>query len=381
MNMIQKELSEAAKNVSYMLLARIDHAKRANHDGLIILINEEFMRFQGRDWKIILPRMLSDRNLALPYPSLLLKMGIDFEVPISQFEIGRKEIQTYLLTTELIKSFKPLQISSFSKNSLFTPPHPNEFLKNIDDTQFLLINEKNIVPSGLSEGSNYDMKGKKFLDTIAFKPIEDLASNSSSPSPSSSIWSTSASVLTLGLLGSRKSDPKTPPIKEISSKKSSKDAENRIKLLFIQDPNLLILINPAKIDGKSTFKVFVAAPLLYSDAKVDSTNRKKFKIIIRSWHPLQNLSRIDTLSEETADSNGPISPSSQSGSQQSGISGRKSEGFLKSALKSQFYEITLQMDSEQGSMLAVQHIESRRLALTQLKLNQLASTLKEWTEK
>ena len=58
---------------------------------------------------------------------------------------------------------------------------------------------------------------------------------------------------------------------------------------------------------------------------------------------------------------------------------KKSESFLSKTVKSNFWQVSLTMDTEQACHLAVQHIDSKRQNITKEKLGQLKRLLTEYS--
>lgn len=352
---LSQQVRESSRIAANALLSRFD-----SHfsEMLLILINEEIKRFQGRKWKAIFPRMVTEKLLMVPSCSKFkIRMGIDFEVPISQVETVRREVQHFLLFRVLLKQLlhytvynREVEFSTFDLSSL------------INDKDFLSVEESNLVPDHLMEGSSFDMKGKKFLDTTIFSDDDEKSNHHGSPSTSANSSSWSASML--GLMGGNSRRQSAGGGRSGTEKSSSKD---RDKYLFVQDPNLLLIILQRRIDGKSVFKIHTVAPLLYTDAKIDLANKHKFTIMVRSWKGITNLKKIDMETGED-----------QSEDDAAKFANKKFEGYLKQPERSSIYQISLMMDTEQASALAVQHIESRRKALNAIKIEKLKTLLMKW---
>lgn len=240
------------------------------------------------------------------------------------------------------------------------------------------------------------MRGKRFLDSVLVHSGLNQPSGSASGSASSqqggSIWATSASILTLGYLGggNRRSLPAssggalpgTPPSKSGKQKsEGSKGAAPTQNILFIQEPAVLLLISQDKTHSKIGFKVFAAIPLLYVDAKVDPEDKRRFKVIVRSWRPLPQMCRVESEGVSAA----AAEDDSATGSAAPGLAamhktrrGAQSEGYRKASERSTFWTVTLAMETEQACMLAVQHIESRRQEISAQKLLRLKTILNTW---
>ncbi len=287
-----------------------------------------------------------------------IRFGIDFEVPISQVETVRREVQHFLLFRILLKQLMNYTIYKHETEI------PNFDLSTlINDKDFLSVEESNLVPDHLVEGCSFDMKGKKFLDTSIFSDDEERHGIPSALPGTVQTTPGSWSASMLGLIGnSRKQINSTGRV--TGDKTSNKD---RDKFLFVQDPNLLLIILQRRIDGKSVFKIHTVAPLIYTDAKIDLANKHKFSIMVRSWKGITNLKKLDMESPEDG-----IEDDSTK------FTAKKFESYLKQPERSSIYQISLIMDTEQASALAVQHIESRRKALNAIKMEKLKNLLIKW---
>ena len=109
------------------------------------------------------------------------------------------------------------------------------------------------------------------------------------------------------------------------------------------------------------------APLLYTDAKIDLNDRHQMTIMVRSWKGIPNFKKLEV---EGADSIDDFETSNKAV--------KRSETYLKAPERSSMYQISLVMDTEQACGLAVHHIESRRKALTAIKMEKLKSLLSNW---
>jgi hypothetical protein len=366
------KIREVCSVVSNNLLQRLENQFT---EIMLIIINEEMKRFHGRKWKTVFPKMVSNRYLLFNGKARSFEpLGIDFEIPVSQVENLRKDIQTFLMIRGLY-----LYLHN-SLNQQVTPlvnagrvPLDEDFVSYISDRQFLNLDEMNIIPETIQENKYFDMKGKKFLDcsvgcSARLPGGASLAvDNAASTSGNNSLWSSSTSVLTLGLVN-RKNSPSKSTINNGTkkSKEPERTKEGEVKVLFVQDPLFLVFVSQQRLDGKSVFKVFLVAPLLYCDAKVDLNDRCRLKVVVRSWLSQPNMLKNDSeiaLSQE---------------SDMSSVRAYKSGAFLKTAEKSSFYYQTVKMETEQACSLAVQHIESRRKALITQKLEKLKTILTSW---
>eukprot|EP01031_Cornospumella_fuschlensis_P030709 gene30709-37105_t len=336
---VLREVREACRSAGQSLLARLSSSFS---EVLLIIINEETKRFAGRSWRNAFPRMVSNKLLFLPaVAALTVRLGIDFDMPISPTESMRKEVQVFLLLRALFKMHCQHVLQAVSVGL------DDELGNYVND--FLILDDANIIPvHACIVGATYDMKGKKFLDAIL--PV--AASGSSTPttqSPSSSGYSLTASatsILTFGLVGgsggsSRRSSFSSPskgvksptsnttsPVPATTGSSAPPTQVSKLKLLFVQDPNMLMLTMQDKSAGKSVFKVHILAPLLYSDAKVDLHERRRLKIIVRSWRPLSNMQRLDAEGGEGNNADG-----TESNRNSVKLTPKPMEGFLKAAEK------------------------------------------------
>lgn len=380
---VLKEVREACRSAGQALLARLSSSYS---EVLLIIINEETKRFAGRSWRNAFPRMVVNKLLFLPsMAALTTRLGLDFDMPISPTESMRKEVQVFLLLRALFKMHCQHVLRAMSVQT------DDELGNYVND--FLCLDDANIIPVHVCiVGSTYDMKGKKFLDAIL--PVAATGTTTpttQSPSSSYSLTASATSILTFGLVGgsgssSRRSSFSSPskgvkspasnatsPVPAAGTGAASTPTQvNKLKLLYVQDPNMLMLTVQDKSAGKSVFKVHILAPLLYSDAKVDLHERRRLKIIVRSWRPLSNMQRLDV--EESSNGDG-----SESNRNSIKLAPKPMEGFLKAAEKSQLWHVTLVMDTEQACSLAAQHIESRRKQITAQKIDQLRSILSNWS--
>lgn len=387
LNRVGIAVHEAVRNAALVLLSR---AESHLAEVLLILVREEVDRFKGRQWKEIYPKLFAEKGLI--YPSLFGQpdiMGFDYMIPVSQVETIRKELQVFLLLRALSH-----YLATTARTSSELRNVPFELCNFISDTGFLSLEEESIVPVALRVGSPYDMKGKKFLDSTVVLPMTsttnsvETANNGSKALPSRSsqvnslVTASATSIFTFGMFGSssRSSLGGRSSITNGSSSSSganggrdAKQGRDGIlssalghKLLFVQDNTVLQLVSTTKVDGKSVFKMNVAAPLLFTDAKLDLENKKRLKIFVRSWIDIGNMQK------SVADEDN--SPRIGSSSSQS-----RTTLFLKPARKATLYEIELIMDTEQAAALAIQHVENRRRALHAQKLEEFKRKVSYWT--
>jgi hypothetical protein len=129
------------------------------------------------------------------------------------------------------------------------------------------------------------------------------------------------------------------------------------------------------------FKVFASVPLLYTDAKIDPDDRKRFKILVRSWKALPQMCRVEPEGVSNCEESETTASSSGTGAQQSQHRTRRgwqTESYRKASDRSTFWSLTLAMETEQACMLAAQHIENKRQELFAQKMNRLKGMLRCW---
>lgn len=323
-----------------------------------VIVNEEIKRYSGRDWKAMFGKMVGHRWLIFP-AKITLKMALDYSAPITKADFFREELHAFLMLKKLLLLGK-------SSNCDFTEEN---IFQLVDGDDFLVMSEATILGEQYIEEKAFEMKGKKFLDAIiiqsvcADQPSPAIKSNSNESNSSSSITST----LTFGLLGSSKRQSRNPKSRsnEATSDYKSPFTVSGLKVLFVQDPHLLLLVSQQKVDGKSTFKIKVVAPLLYADAKQDDIEKRKFKLVVRSWRNLETMSKVENI--VVNDHGGELYE-------------RNNESYLKPPPRSSLFEASIIMDTEQASSLAVQHIESRRKLLLSTKSDSIKSFLCKWAQ-
>eukprot|EP01034_Spumella_vulgaris_P023897 gene23897-30175_t len=392
-----RELKSAVKYAALTLLARTDGPQS---EVLLNLVREEMRRYEGKKWKTVAFRMYGDILLFLPATNTnMRRLGIDFDIPISQAESIRKDIQCFLILRALYTHV--VALSQFSKDTT----HTADLCSAIKDATFLSLDEANVLPPHIADGLSYDMRGKRFLDSVLIHSGAtqlQLASDKSSSESSSlsSGGSSLASILSLGYLGgSRRSSTgsssggsATPPRtskRHSANITSGGDTKGGVvvvagahqNILFIQEPTILLLISQDKTHTKIGFKVFAAVPLLYTDAKIDPEDRKRFKVLVRSWKPLPQMCRVEPEGVSTCDDADATAPGSGAGAQQSQHRTRRgwqTESYRKASERSTFWSLTLAMETEQACMLAVQHIENKRQELFAQKMTRLKGMLRCW---
>lgn len=118
----------------------------------------------------------------------------------------------------------------------------------------------------------------------------------------------------------------------------------------------------------------------FTDAKTDPDDKRKFKVVVRSWKALPQMSRLEpegiianTIDDESNNSIPGMAAINKT------RRGSQSECFRKPSERSTFWTLTLSMETEQAAVLAVQHIESKRQELFLQKMNKLKSILNAWS--
>eukprot|EP01039_Chlorochromonas_danica_P009625 gene9624-10640_t len=402
---VLKEVREACRSAAQSLLARLS---TSFSEVMLVLINEEIKRFAGRQWKTCFQRMSTSKLLFLPpTPTHLATLGIDFDMPISQTETIRKEVQIFLLLRALFKLHLSQDNVKPVGNAVTSKGLPREELSQcVRDQDLLCLEENNMISSQYCLGMIFEMKGRKFLDAVVHVQVStqtDTTTTATASSFTSSIFFGWGSASSSSRRGSSFSSPTKSGRKAVDSPARSATSSpappttTKMRLLFVQDPDLLILTCQDKTAGKSVFRIHILAPLLYTDAKVDLLDRRKLKVLVRSWKPMANMNKLELdFSEGGAgltdmdlvnsitthsshltnalygDNSDKLSPASAKRVQMN------NDSYLKPCEKSQLWQISLVMDTEQACSLAVQHIESRRKAITAQKVDKLRSVLSNW---
>jgi hypothetical protein len=481
LDVLGQALQSAVRSAASTLLAR---AESSFAEMLLILIREEIDRFQGRSWKELHAKMFSEKGLIFPHSpqSHSDVMGLDFLIPISHVETMRKEVQIFLMLRAVLH-YLSTSLASFGDGKLL----PFEFGTFLLDCAFLSLEDESIVPSHLRSGSQFDMKGKKFLDSTVLVPntpanatsandsisasssggkspviVRNSSSsnnhatshnntsnsNSSSGTPAAAVSSnapnaSSSSIFSFGLFGKSSSNSNIANSVANNNRNGGSTGTSSVllsgvslgqKLLFVQDAHVLQLITASKIDGKSVFKVHVVAPLLYVDAKLDMHNKKRLKLVVRSYktsipgmrkmdlsfpseeggmnpgstsqqnhsllgnhvmmssssghNPIFLLSASSSSSSLAASNSGvpsafgptsgSNSPPADNNKRATSDSSMRPVVFLKPVRKAAMYEVDLLMDTEQAASLAMQHVENRRRQLQQQKVDECKKKMQYW---
>lgn len=348
-----------ASTFNFILEKVCERAEKCFED-VLVLINEELKRYSGVNWTSSFERMVNLPTLILP-DSTFQYFSPDYKESKSEVEILKLEFHAMLLLKVMLDNFKNLlmkNVNGVSNGPLFG------LIADCGD--FASMQETSILGELGIGNATVDMKGKKFLDAI----IVQLPDQHDTPKSNSNENSSITSSLTFGLLGSMKRQNRTPKSHTSESSSNNKTAVvvSGTKVLFVQDPTFLLLVSQQKHDGKSTFKVKTVAPLLFTEAKQDLIEKKKFRLTVQSWRSFDNIDIFDSitpLEEKRVSSN-------NCGSE------RIIDGFLKFPHKSQFFELTIIMDTEQACTLAVMHIQQRRKAMQLHHLNSFKHIVQQW---
>lgn len=432
---------------------------------LLVLINEELKRIQGRRWRSTFSKMVNDRSYMFPTIPLYspIPTSIEYEIPVSQVELMRRQVQIFLMSLALFKYVEKVidlsvsfednsnnepasdsctvdstidsessdksviadtSITSLTKSSgkkrkyykELTEDRPTmasvglgedllgDFFSIIDEEALWAFDEDHILPEDvLSKGGaggtggggfteNYNMKGKKFLDAIHYttqevhqevQPVEPDVRKGILSIFSGRRRSSSHTSHTNSPSNSSNTATSAPVITEVKAS----------KLLIVNDPDVFLLIKPNKVDTKVNFAVKVAAPLFYTDAKIDLEDKRNITIIIRSWREQNDMVKAEPdidFDAPTPHINSPISSSSAFVSNNTMNTPMNSGGCLVSRFRKKkdsfllpvdhniIYQITLTMENESLAALVAKHIETRRLALSSEKLNNLIQYLEQW---
>lgn len=126
--------------------------------------------------------------------------------------------------------------------------------------------------------------------------------------------------------------------------------------------------------------MFAVIPLLYVDAKVDSTDRRRFRVLVRSWKALPQMCKVEPDGVNGAGEDGESSAAASSAASNLNKTrrGAQTESFRKVSETSTFWSLTLAMETEQACMLAVQHIETRRQEIFAQRMTKLKGILRQW---
>lgn len=134
-----------------------------------------------------------------------------------------------------------------------------------------------------------------------------------------------------------------------------------------------------------------------TDAQIDPKDASKFKLIVRSTGTVQHMYPVEPdmlqllreggmegLKEFDAPTEG-MALKADSTAQPAVPGGNKfvaprleAAKFLKNKIKTNFWQLTLRVESDQACKLAVHHIESRRKEQTANKVQQLQRILEHW---
>jgi len=361
LNYIRLRILDAIQWISNHFSEKID----MHFEDSLLIVNEEFNRYRDRSWKTSFEKIINFSPLILPSESMQLdKFGADYSTPVCELEILRGEFHVLLLLRALLESSRIVEDKFISE----------DVFRTVGCNDFCGLQEISILGEQYLENGTFEMKGKKFLDAIIIQmdPAVYLTTPKSNSNDNASSNSSITSALTFGLLGSSKRQNRTPKSQSTESSLNAKSPQpiSGFKILFVQDPMFLLLVSQQKVDGKSNFKIKVVAPLLFSEAKQDSNDKRRFNLIVRSWRKLSNMNIIELLPNDEGIATSSISTYSPYQ--------RNAETFLKPPEKSSMYELTIVMDTEQACSLAVQHIELRRKTLSANNLEYFKNILNKW---
>lgn len=400
--------SQAQEALRYAAIVLLSRAETHLAEVLLALVNEEVDRYrlddhQSRRWSEQQSKIFAEKALAFPVIfGQMDRLGLDHMLPVSQVETLRKEVQTFLVLRALLLYLSSLLVKVEQGN--FSAENADfELGDYIKDEALFRLSEETALNKQSQPGA-FDMKGRKFLDVIVVSSAAPLTFSSegqqqqSQPNkintnpPSSSSSSSYSSMFSMNLFSSssnNNSPHSNGKARHVSQRQTGSDrtipkqnGKSTVpspgqKLLFVQDPILLLLVLSSRVDGKSVFRSHVAAPLIYAEAKVDSTDKKKLRLVVRSWAGIQYMRRLEPDRDGGAVS-GENSPIRSNKSVSSNHYQRPFAIYLKQARKSAMYEIELQMDTEQAAALAVQHVETRRKALSCAKMDEIRSVFAFW---
>lgn len=148
--------------------------------------------------------------------------------------------------------------------------------------------------------------------------------------------------------------------------------------------------------------VFLCSTSKYvTDAQIDPHDCQKFRIIIRSTKEVEHMnpaepdmaqllreggtdSLLESSEASTPTSSAAVSTTSNGSKAKAAPANKfatprlEASKFLKTRGKTNFYQLTFRVDSEQACRLAVQHIENKRKDQAATKLLQLQKMLERW---
>lgn len=245
-------------------------------DMIIILIKEEISRIEKQKWKKSIARMY--QNLWNTLPTLVINNTNneqyldDYQLPITNYYLIRKDLQIFFILRSLVKEIE----SMLTCNDYKEVKNIDHLSNSITDKDFLSLLDENIIPSTITIGNSFDMRGKRFLDVKRILPIirnyvYDSNSNSMviandniikdnrklSLSPKRQSWGSA-------MLGFGSNDRNSKKISSLSTPTSASSRDNlndtnnidnnispNEKILFVQDSDLLLLVSCDKQDNKN----------------------------------------------------------------------------------------------------------------------------------
>ena len=359
-------------------------------ESVLFMFQDELQRLEGQQWSSVVSRIGQDPLMMLPpTQSVIYRMGIENSIPTSINEKLRKNIQIFLLLICVEKHNQRLKRSdgtSFipsAKDSLNAEPTGSisdatsvyvgavdDVISNVTDSESCNdFNEEAVYRKQFIENGPIEMKGRKFLD--AYNVSEILKDKSKSPNPLVAWFGISSPPHTT-------SSPVKSP--HSSGKPSSRSSRNFGEILFLQDNASLIIVTPGATDG---FFVQLITPLLHTDATVDASNKKRLKIIVRSWRrQIPCMERLSPLGSGDQGSNGArISVTLDHIKDVIDYTIQKSPCLLRPRNENYLWRMTIEFETAQSCYLACQHIERNRSALTNEKCALLQAYFKKYCVK
>lgn len=338
-------------------------------ESVLFMFQDELQRLEGQQWSSVVSRIGQDPLLMLPpTQSVVYRIGIENSIPTSINEKLRKNIQLFLLLTGVEKHFQRLLDSpagppntekevsaAVAEPALKYVGAVDDVISNIsDDAAFDAFNEEAVYRKNFVENGPIDMKGRKFLDAYNVAEQKD---KSKSPNPLTAWFGISSPP------HSSTSSLKSPP--NSTGKSSSRSNRNFGEILFLQDNASLMIVTPGATDG---FFVQLITPLLHTDATVDASNKKRLKIIVRSWRRhIPYMERLSPLGTDHGTGGARISVTLDHIKDIIDYTIQKSPCILRPRNENYLWRMTIEFETAQSCHLACQHIERRRSALTSEK--------------
>ena len=159
---LTKDIRAASRSTAAILMERLDTSNGTNYETTLHLIKDEISRFDGRKWSSAIKTMLRETLLFLPSTSSnLMHMGVDFDIPVCQVELLRKDVLVFLMERALFKQTYLLTLLQEQAS-----PSIDDLCASVKDESFLYLDFERFVPTGVVVGAEYNMKGKRFLDAF-----------------------------------------------------------------------------------------------------------------------------------------------------------------------------------------------------------------------